>query len=248
MARSDDGTTVRNIWRILAAATAAAGLAAAAILAGLLLANGVDTTVTDDDRQVIQKLDVDEHCESAERFDRQRQCVEQLQHTIFETYPDTSDSFVKGETSHHVTDYHQRGWGSCYDRARLIEQALRDYGFEVRRVALFRRQSPAVGYLKPGIDSHALSEVKTARGWMAVDSVEPFIGADDRGLVYTVGQLRDGLEDGEIDDTTFDAEIPDDFFEGDFVYVYGLYSRHGYFFEPHLPVPEINWSNFRLGG
>lgn len=235
-------------WRRACRNTAYAGIigavAAVTVIGALLAANGVDTTVTADDRKIISALDVDDICESTDSFDAELNCIETVQSTVFDTYPDTSDAFVKGETNHDVRDYDERGFGSCYDRAKLLEQTLRHYGFEVRRVALYQRQSSPLGYLMPGINSHALSEVKTSRGWMALESIEPLLGIDEQGQLYTIGDIRDGLEDGRIDDATFGTAIPDDFFDGGFIYVYGVYSRHGYFFEPHLPVPEIDWSQF----
>ena len=210
----------------------------------LLAANAVDTQVTDEDRQVIAELGVDDECERTLTYIEELECVEAVQLSIFERYPDVSDAFEKGVTAHGVADYDERGFGSCYDRAKLIEQTLRSYDFDVRRVALFERQSAPWGYLKPGIRSHALSEVKTSQGWLAVESIEPFIAIDEQWRPHSMGDLREGLKSGEFDDRTFGAAIPDDFFDGEFVFVYGVYSRHGYFFEPHLPVPEVDWSSF----
>lgn len=103
-----------------------------------------------------------------------------------------------------------------------------------------------LNYLKPGINSHALSEVKTERGWMAVESLDPIVGIDEEGEIYDVADIREGLQSGEVDDNTFGTEIPSTFFDGEYVYGRGVYSRHGYFFEPHIPVPEVSWEHFQL--
>lgn len=210
----------------------------------LLAANGVDTTVTDDDRQVIAQLDVDEDCAHVHNYDSQLACITAVQTAIFERYPDTSDAFERGVTDHSTADYDARGYGSCYDRATLIEQTLRHYGFNVRRVALYEKQPTPLHYLIPGIRSHALSEVHTSQGWMVVESIDPLLGVDDSGKTYSIADIRQGLQANTVDDQSFNVAIPDDFFDGQFAYIYGVHSRHGYFFEPHLPVPEVDWANF----
>ena len=215
-------------------------------LAAMLTANGVDTDVGVDDRRVIDDLDLDGTCRGVDEFEDQLRCIESVQATIAFEFPDTSDSFQKGETGHEPGDYATRGYGPCYDRARLIEQTLRHYGFDARRIALYERQRGPWNYLRPGIRSHALTEVETARGWVVVDSVKPFVAVDYDQKPWTIDELRDGLADGAIDDETFASPIPDDLFDGEFIYVQGLHSRHGYFFEPHLPVPEINWEHFGI--
>lgn len=217
-----------------------------ALVFGLLALNGVDTTVTDDDREIIAKLQVDDQCGDPDDFQSEVECIAAVQSSIFERYPDTDDAFKKGVTNHSVSDYDERGFGSCYDRATLIEQSLRHYGFNVRRVALYKQQPTPAHYLKPGIRSHALSEVETSKGWMVVESIDPLLAVDDHNTPYSISKIRDGLRAETLTDRTFRITIPDDFFDGDFVYVYGVHSRHGYFFEPHLPVPEVDWSNFGL--
>lgn len=217
-----------------------------AVVAGLMAFNGVDTSVTQEDREVIATFGVGEQCESAEGFEAELECVESVQQAVFEQFPDTSCEFQRGETEHTASAVAERGYGCCYDRATLIEQTLRDYGFEVRRVGLWERQSMPLNYLKPGINSHALSEVKTERGWMAVESLDPIVGIDEEGEIYDVADIREGLQSGEVDDNTFGTEIPSTFFNGEYVYGRGVYSRHGYFFEPHIPVPEVSWEHFQL--
>ena len=233
-----------NPVRRLCWAAVVLGALAAVGVAAMLWANAVDTDVSDGDRQIIADLDVDDACQEVAGFDAEIHCVQQVQSAIFERYPDTSDAFKKGATHHRVVDYDRRGFGSCYDRAKLVEQALRHYGFDVRRVALYEGQPTPLHYLVPGINSHALSEVRTSNGWMVVESVDPLVGVDAEQEVYDIARLREGIDDGSVDDETFGIEIPHNFFDGDFAYIYGVYSRHGYFFEPHLPVPEVDWASF----
>ena len=53
------------------------------------------------------------------------------------------------------------------------------YGFKVRHVHL--NQTENRGYFNlfiPGSNSHAVTEVLTSRGWLGVDSNEPFVLLD----------------------------------------------------------------------
>lgn len=220
------------------------GLTGVAVVAVMLLLNSVDTAVTDQDREVIGVLEIDDECAETDGIDEELRCIEAVQESVFELIPDTTCGFERGESEHTASGVAERGYGCCYDRATLIEQVLRHHGFEVRRTALYKRQSNPLKYFQPGIPSHALSEVKTAEGWLAVESLAPFVGVDDRGEVYDMPAIREGMEAGVIDDETFGVEIPSNFFEGDFAYIYGMYSRHGFFFEPHIPVPEVEWATF----
>lgn len=217
-----------------------------AVIAVMLWLNSVDTTVTDDDREVIAMLDVEDKCSEVDGFDAELRCVEAVQKAVSALIPDTTCAFERGESGHTAGEVVERGYGCCYDRATLIEQALREFDFEVRRVAIYERQSNPLMYLVPGISSHALSEVKTERGWVAVESLDPLqIGVDDENRVYDVPALREALQSDERDARAFGGEEPDDFFSGrDFAYIYGVYSRHGFFFEPHIPVPEVEWATF----
>lgn len=221
------------------------GLLSLLVVSALLVANRVDTGVSPADRAVIMSLGLDKACLGVVGFHAERRCIQAAQERVFSRFEDTRDSFEKGVSRHEVSDYVRRGYGPCYDRARLLEKVFTHYGFDVRRVAIFERQTYPWAYLKPGIRSHALSEVKTERGWIVVDSVTPTLGVDNGGETYSIVDIRKGLLSGDVDDQTFGVAIPDDFMGGNFRHVYGLYSRHGYFFEPHLPVPEIDWNHFQ---
>ena len=219
----------------------------ALVIATLLALNSVDTEVTDADREAIEALGLSpDKCNAPESIDDELRCIRHVQQNVFELLPDTTCAFDKGNSAHGAADYVDRGYGCCYDRATLIEQTLRKHDFQVRRAAVYKRQSSPHSYLLPGIPSHALSEVKTREGWVAVDSIEPFIAADDDHRIFTLSELRDAITAQSVDDQTFGEAIPSNFFDGEFVYIYGVYSRHGYFFEPHIPVPEVAWSEFAL--
>ena len=212
----------------------------------MLVLNSVDVTVTSDDRSVIALLELNGNCDDIRDFQDEVDCIQTVQMSVFDLVPDTTCHFERRESRHQAADYVERGFGCCYDRATLIEQTLRNQGFQVRRTALYKRQNTPFHYLLPKIPSHALSEVKTREGWIFVGSIDPIIGVHESGDTYSLGDLRDGIDAGKLDDQSFNAPIPSNFYNGDFVYIYGVYSRHGFFFEPYIPVPEIAWSELGL--
>ena len=77
----------------------------------------------------------------------------------------------------------------CFDRSRITEQALQIYGLKVRHVHLNHTEKR--GYfnlLIPGTPSHAVTEVLTSRGWLGIDSNEPFILVDKDNVPFTYEQ------------------------------------------------------------
>ena len=123
----------------------------------------------------------------------------------------------------------------------MTEQALQYYGFQVRHIGLYH--SEGNGYLNllntRNSKSHATTEVLTSRGWMGVDSNEPFILIDKESNPNTYSQA---IESGLAYDLSKNLKS---FYLKPTIITIGLYSRHGTFFKPYLPnVPEINFGDF----
>jgi hypothetical protein len=90
-------------------------------------------------------------------------------------------------------DLAARGKGLCYDRSRSIEKALRTIGIETRHIAVYATKGTGSlgALLKPGIDSHAISEAKTSRGWVVIDSNARWISLDAKDRPVPIGALED---------------------------------------------------------
>lgn len=132
-------------------------------------------------------------------------------------------------------------YGLCYDRSRAIEVILRMKGFETRHASIYSllEQTTALEALAtPGTESHAVTEVKTSRGWMLVDSNQRWLGLSKNGRPLALSDLRQTLE---TKPTNVGRPMPT-IYRGPFTWVYGLYSRHGQFYPPYTPVPDVNWS------
>lgn len=113
--------------------------------------------------------------------------------------------------------------------------------FQVRHLALFPTQGRSVlkTLITKSVVSHAMTGVKTSRGWMLVDSNSAWMAVD------RYGNPIDG-EDIALGRASLLPQPKDlgSFFDKPFVMVYGLYSRHGRFYPPYVPLPDVNWVDF----
>jgi hypothetical protein len=216
-------------------------LAAMGVL--LYLASDIDTALTDSDRRAIAQLDLDDACAGLESYEDELGCVRALQARLLVEAPEVRCVHVWGEVSHYTVAFLARRRCCCYVRSRLIEKTLAMYGFEVRHLSLHRlRLPPPIGYLQ-SVPSHSTSEVRTQRGFMVVDSNRPYIALDADGSPLDAIALRAALLDPARRAGL--GEVSGDYFEGDYTVFYGLYSRHGGFYPPFVPVPDIEWAELR---
>jgi hypothetical protein len=134
--------------------------------------------------------------------------------------------------------------GLCFDRSRAIEKMLATFGLEVRHVAVFAvqdGQSRLGALLGSFAKSHAVSEVRTAKGWMLIDSNDRWIALDaarqplDTSALHAAGAAERAW--------AAESTAPlNRIFRTPFTYVIGLYSRHGRFYWPYTPIPDYNLS------
>jgi hypothetical protein len=229
--RMADAPRRRRILRGIAALFVAAGIYVVA-------AGWVSNAATADDLQAIARLRADPHCRDRSGFAGQLHCIRHIQAAVLPV--GRRLCAAKGETIEPMA-FIRRGYGCCFDRARFIEKALRHYGYTTRRVALYEARYGLLGLLIPRIDSHAATEVRTARGWLAVDSEQPFVlitraGRPLRFVDYHGPAARE-LAQGPRGVHSFG-------FARRYYVIYGLYSRHGGFYGPNLPGPDIRYPEF----
>ncbi len=96
--------------------------------------------------------------------------------------------------------------------------------------------------MTPGSDSHAVSEVRTERGWMTVDSNARWIGLTADGRPLSVPQI-DADSAAEVGPEAA-REPPTLLLVEPHVTLYGLYSRHGEFYPPFVPFPDVDFRQF----
>lgn len=169
-------------------------------------------------------------------------------------------SYVSIEGIGTVKEYYKIRQGFCYDRAVMLEKFFLYYGFDIRHVYVYYNSDNSVpdrsDFFGKGLRSHAIVEVKTKKGWMTVGTNCNWLGVLKGGEVLSVYGLRRKLADGSLDLLKENNKgIP--FFEGlknkdRFRIVYGIYSRHGKFFQSkpvesllnsvgiHCRIPDYN--------
>jgi hypothetical protein len=139
-------------------------------------------------------------------------------------------------------DLYNFGAGLCFDRSYTLEKIFLSLGFKVRHMSLYA-DMPNMGLLaemtKAQIPSHAVSEVKTAEGWLIVDSNNPWLGLDQSGKPHSMKTIKKA--NYQVAWKTPPAKGYDLFYSKDCTYIYGLFSRHGRFYPPYNPVPDVRW-------
>lgn len=197
----------------------------------------VDTSLNDEDRKVFEKLfpTVDqEHLNQT--FDQEIDVIEKIQQKAFDIAP-TNDG-IPYRSAREPSDLVKWGKGLCYDRSRFIEKALQYHGLEVRHLAIYKRTQnlPLLTLIRKGIDSHSVTEVKTKKGWLYIDSNDPWISLSKSNSPVSVRKIS---KKGFFSFHWKDPEAPA-ILKSKFLYVYGLYSRHGEFYPPYHFFPDIS--------
>jgi hypothetical protein len=200
----------------------------------MFFAGHVSKQLTKEDLYAVEKLSIGPRCLNTASFEDEIDCIKEVQSAIKELVPNMKCA-DKGTTIEPL-EFLSRGYGCCFDRARFIEKALAYYGFTTRRAAMYDlTQYGWFGLLVPGIPSHAATEVLTKKGWMGVDSNELFILLTDQGEVLTYKSFKPFINN-------LTSNIANrSFYEKNIFVIYGLFSRHGMFHGPNLPIPEFNF-------
>jgi|GEM_PF-526785 len=139
--------------------------------------------------------------------------------------------------------YFEMKTGACYDRALLMEKLFTRFGLQTRHIFVFFRddETPTrtIDILRKKLPSHALLEIKTSKGWMVIDTQTAWMGIDEQGNPLTLAELRYQWKVGKKWDLLTNQQIPAHLLgihqNGNFKFVYGLYSRHGGF------LPQDKW-------
>lgn len=155
---------------------------------------------------------------------------------------DSKQTGIPQGLSRELDDWYASKPGLCSDVSRAAELFLVSLGFQVRHVSIYtlkhnpRPFSVAMTYRNP---SHAVAEVLTSRGWMLFDPNVGRIYVDAQGNPISVVAIHDAVKNGEVP-----ADGAHVIFHDPYFVVYGLYSRHGLFYPPYIPVPDVAWADF----
>lgn len=196
----------------------------------------VPTNITFDDEKTFQKFYQLNYANSPEDFDQQIKTIRQIQKKVIEIAPLDSNP-IDDFQSREPKDLERLRNGQCFDRSRSIEKLLTYQGFRVRHVYLLYKNGKnfSSAIFQYGQQSHAVTEVKTKKGWMIVDSNSHWIGLTKAGMVVSASNILKNLDELHF--------VPNHLLNPFWV-LRGVYSRKGQLFPPYLFFPDINWADF----
>lgn len=132
--------------------------------------------------------------------------------------------------------------GLCYDRSRTLDKTLKWHGLETRHVYILFAEKGVdtnfgqfLRYAFSRSQSHAVTEVKTSRGWMLVGSNTAWI---------SLNRDRQPVPASQVHERRTEFDHPSDWIDTPLWAIRGMYSRKGQFYRPFVRFPEFNWSDF----
>jgi hypothetical protein len=212
-----------------------------------LIVHNVSTRPTIEDREYAKKILYSAgvtafpkawDCESIEE---ERRLLQVVQGAVLSASP-RSVGIPKGH-SREPRDLFELRQGLCYDRSRVIEKILTIMGFKNRHAALFSIENlnQRKLMLAQGLPSHHVTEVMTRAGWTVLDSNSSWIGFDEQQSCISLSKLK------QTPPSQRRVSDADPILATNFIFVYGLYARHGHFYWPYDEVPDINVIQFLRG-
>jgi hypothetical protein len=208
----------------------------------------VPDELTEDDRFYLRKMldeaghrDILPSVASSASFAEQIDILRRLQETAFLASPKTAPIpiFQRREPK----DIYSARKALCFDRSRLIEKLAAYAGFPAQHISIYEISHHWPGFIAliiPKRKSHAVSSIKTKRGWIVVDSTSRWIALTSDGRPMSISQIK-SLSPTDRNWSTSVEDEPNELLTRPFMYVIGLYSRHGFFYPPYLPFPDVNF-------
>lgn len=211
-----------------------AALGGSALLVILAAITNVSTELTADDRRAFRMLNIRDTSFQKKTYDEEIVEIKKTQALIFEKIGISENGIAEFEDREPL-DLIRVGQGLCFDRSRMLDKVYQYLGYETRHVYLlfFDKKNPFLALLTYQQPSHAVTEIKTSRGWVMVDSLESFVALDKYGQPL----MSDHLWEKDLESLPY-------YFKVRYFAVRGMYSRKGFFYPPRLPFPEFNWPDF----
>jgi hypothetical protein len=210
----------------------------AAVCAIVLAVHNVPLTPTPADAAALRKLIPEAHARPSD-FQQQIALILNVQDRVLSAAPEQDG--IPLDQPRELGDLLRARHGACFDRSRAIETALRAYGFETRHAAIYstaETKSALRSLATRDNLSHAITEVRTERGWMIVHSNTRWAGLTADGKPADLAAVRAAPR--QKWSPLVRSPLPD-IYRRPFTWVYGLYSRHGRFYAPYDPIPDVNW-------
>ena len=201
----------------------------------------VNNSITEEDKLFIAKyLEDITSLEEHSTYKEELEFIRKVQNSVLTIAP-----LHKGlpyDTEREAKDLFLATEGLCYDRSRVIEKILRFSGFETRHISIYptkKTGSSIISLITPKISSHAVTEVLTKKGWVVVDSNDPWLAIDTQGNPVSLAQINSKTNDSPV--VSLRHEVPSQIYQEPFIFIYGLYSKHGRFYPPYNFIPDVNY-------
>ena len=200
-----------------------------AVLFLLASYTNVSTTLTSEDQATFKGLGL------GLGFEDQVSLVRKIQHGVFAKAP--VGSGIPDYQSREPADLMRYGQGLCFDRSRTFDKAFHYVGFESRHVYILYRENRPFwrAVFRHGQASHAVTEVKTSKGWMCVDSNSEWVAVTRQG---------EPVKADDVWRRFSEFENPPPYLKDPWWAIRGMYSRKGQFYGAGIPFPEFNWPDF----
>lgn len=226
------------------------------MLAGLILfitiaaIHNVSKSITVEDKEYITKIVELENFEwpnltQHDGFEQEIEDIRAIQQAVLNLT--AVQKQIPSFQTREPKDLYNLKYAQCSDRSRVIDKMLRLAGFKTRVASVYKTDKTGsaikslLSHDKSKVRSHSIVEVKTAKGWMMVDTNDLWIGLDKNENPVDLEQWQSQVSD---DQNFWNASNKGEIYwlmTLPYTYVYGLYSRHGYFYPPYNPIPDVNW-------
>ena len=216
--------------------------------AGFLAYSQVDNRITEEDTLYIRKILEEGKVRSfsqRESFQQEIAFIVAVQKAIL-SITEKGECLSKGRPREPKDVYLAR-CGESYDRSRVIEKTLRGAKFKTRHIMMFSllpERSKIRSLFSPFVLSHSVTEVRTIKGWLVIDPDDPWFSLNEREEPVSLKSIQRDVARGYISSEQVVLPGIPVMYRKPFIFVYGLYSRHGKFYPPYNFLPDINWSEF----
>lgn len=206
--------------------------------------SGVDNSLSDEDRLYIPKyLSGIEPLPANPAYKDELAFIVAVQRSVLDVAP--VNEGLPYDQLREPKELYEAKIGLCFDRSRAIEKILQYSGFETRHIFILSTQetgSALQSLVTSNVPSHAVTEVRTSKGWLVVDSNDPWVSVDKEDQPVSMQSIQDSVESAKP--VAWKRKPPIPLYSKPFTFIYGLYSRHGRFYPPYNFIPDIQYGEF----
>jgi len=222
---------MKKLWHI------ALGIAVVAFALFVVLAayTNVPTAFNAKDEAVFENVLHLKPLRNPQTFAQEIIAIRQLQERTFAIAP--VGAGIPDYQPREPADFIGKREGLCFDRSRTTDKALEYLGLPSRHIFLLYRDG-GEGFWSSMFhskSSHAVTEVKTSKGWMFIDSNTNWIALTRDGQV---------VDADDVWKRTAEFDTIPSYLTRPWWAIRGMYSRKGQLYPPYIRFPDFNWYDF----